>query len=175
VLLVLLTLTLGGGWLRASDAASGGVVSPEATTATNAPIVEFSFYQPEYAGDTFINFAYLALQSDGQFMLMLRDEEQYAGATHECDRVRLNMLSGRLAGNGSQAIFSGSDVDDLTDDCTPSLNHHRTGPATFSWSVRPVNQSGTALEFANQAYPKPWRDFVFRKCIPNTRCQQHYQ
>src|SRR5262245_8094232 len=125
VLLVWLTLLLCVGGREAIEAA----VAP-------SPIAEYGFYQAQYTGNYYYWAAYVGLWADGTFTFILRQEQQYAGGTYECDQVELNTLSGQYGLNGSQVTFPGADVDDLTDTCNPALNHHRSGPTTFTWSVR---------------------------------------
>jgi hypothetical protein len=73
-----------------------------------------------------------------------------------------------------RVTLPGSAVYDVTDDCTPSNDLHRSGLDTMTWSYRSYRQSRTALEFANRQYDYPFNDFVFFKCVPNTNCQRHY-
>jgi hypothetical protein len=75
--------------------------------------------------------------------------------------------SGRLT-------FPGSAVFDVTDNCTPANDEHRSAPDTMAWSYRPYQHSRTALEFGRRTYDYPFNDFVFFKCVANTNCEQHY-
>jgi hypothetical protein len=148
-----------------------GVASSEAASYS-----EYSFYQPtEYSQGAYYWSAYLRVWSTGRFALWLRAEQTYPGAFGQCDQVRLYMSHGRRYKlSRGRVTFPGSAVYDVTDDCTPSDDLHRSGPDTLTWSYRPYRNSRTALEFANRKYDLPFNDFVFVKCVPNTNCQRHY-
>jgi hypothetical protein len=141
-----------------------------------ARYTEYSFYQPtEYSQGAYYWSAYLRLWSSGQFALWLRTEQTYPGGFGQCDQVRLYTSHGnRYTASKGRITFPGSAVYDVTDDCTPSNDLHRSGLNTLTWSYRPYRQSRTALEFGNRLYDYPFNDFVFFKCVPNTYCQRHY-
>ena len=149
-----------------------GAVAPSEAASYS----EYSFYQPmEYSQGAYYWSAYLRLYSTGQFDLWLRSEQTYPGAVGQCDQVRLFTSHGkRYTARRGRISFPGLAVYDVTDDCTPSNDLRRSGPNTFTWSYRLYRGSRTALEFGNRSYDLPFNDFVFRKCIPNTNCQQHY-
>jgi len=175
VLLVGLTLLLGGSLGYAGELTTQDT-EQDATTSSPGPSVEYSFYQPYYAGNYYYYAAYLGLWSTGQFKLILRGEEQYQGAVYECDRVWVLILYGDhyTASNG-QVTYPGRGTYDVTDTCTPALNQHQRVTQTRTWAYRLYKDSKTAYEFINKAYAFPYNDFVFFKCIPGTNCQQHYQ
>jgi hypothetical protein len=174
VLVVGLALTLSGSLVHAGEPPTQDTEQDAATSSTG-PGVEYSFYQPEYAGgDYYYYAAYLGLWSTGQFKLILRGEEQYRGAVYQCDRVWVLILYGDhyTASNG-QVTYPGTGTYDVTDTCTPSLNQHQRVTQTWTWAYRLYKDSQTAYEFINKAYAFPYNDFVFRRCIPGTNCQQH--
>jgi hypothetical protein len=137
---------------------------------------EYSFYQPrEYSQGAYYWSAYLRLWSTGQFVLWLRTEQTYPGGFGQCDQVQLYTSHGsRYRASTGRITFPGSAVYDVTDDCTPSNDLHRSGSNTLTWSYRFYRQSRTALEFGNRQYDYPFNDFVFFKCVPNTNCHRHY-
>jgi hypothetical protein len=149
----------------------GAVASSQAATFS-----EYSFYQPrQYSQGAYYWSAYLRLWSSGRFDLWLRTEQTYPGSAGQCDQVRLYMSHGkRYTVNGGRVTFTGSAVYDVTDNCTPSNDLHRSSLDTLTWSYRSYRHSRTALEFANPRYDLPFNDFVFFKCVPNTNCQRHY-
>ena len=149
----------------------GAVASSEAASYS-----EYSFYQPmAYSQGAYYWSAYLRLWSTGGFDLWLRTERTYPGALGQCDQVQLYISHGRrYRVSLGRVTFPGSAVYDVTDDCTPSNDLHRSGRNTLTWSYRPYRHSRTALEFGNRRYDLPFNDFVFLKCVPSTNCQRHY-
>jgi hypothetical protein len=148
-----------------------------ATPGEAAGYSEYYFYQPQqYSQGAYYWAAYLRLWSTGQFDLWEREEQTYHGALGQCDQVRLYTSHGnKYTASSNRITFPGSATYTVNDNCTPSQNLHKSGPDTMTWSYRQYQQSPTWLEFANKSYSLPFNDFVFKKCVPNTNCQQLYK